>query len=152
MAKKHLVAQIAHVESLTPKLEESIMFFKELLGMEESARQGNSVYLRGWGEYYHHSLVLTEGPQPALGHIGWRTNGQEELEAAVQQIEADGRGEGWVEPSEGHGRAYRYRGPGGHLPAAFWEGDRYKASPELKSTFPTRPQRLTGRGRADLLI
>ena len=91
MARKRLISQLAHVEILTPKLEESAIFFKELMGMEESARQGNSVYLRCWGEYYHHSLVLTEGPQPALGHIAWRTNGQEELEAAVQQIEADGR-------------------------------------------------------------
>ncbi len=152
MARKHLISQLAHVEILTPKLEESTMFFKELLGMEESAHQGNSVYLRGWGEYYHHSLVLTEGPQPALGHIGWRTNGQEELDAAVQQIEADGRGEGWVEPSVGHGRAYRYRGPGGHLHEVFWEVERYKASPELKSTFPTRPQRFTGRGVAVRMI
>lgn len=60
--------------------------------MEESGCNGQSVYLHCWGEYYHHSLMLTAGSQPALGHIGWRTNGPEELEAAVQQIEASGHG------------------------------------------------------------
>ena len=66
---KLLLSHLAHVEFMTPKLEESTTFFKELLGMEESAREGNSVYLRGWGEYYHHSLILTDGSQPALCHI-----------------------------------------------------------------------------------
>jgi catechol 2,3-dioxygenase len=146
MARKYLIAHLAHVEIITPKLEESANFFKELIGMEESDRQGHSVYLRCWDEFYHHSLVLTEGPQPALGHIGWRTNGPEELEAAVRHIEASGQGEGWFEHAVGHGRAYRYRGPGGHLHEVFWEVERYQAPPVLKSTFPTRPQRFTGRG------
>src|SRR5713226_5883773 len=146
MARKYLIAHLAHVEIITPKLEESANFFKELIGMEESGRQDHSVYLRCWDEFYHHSLVLTEGSQPALGHIGWRTNGPEELEATVQHIEASGQGEGWIEHSPGHGRAYRYRGPGGHLHEVFWEVERYQAPPALKSTYPTRPQRFTGRG------
>src|SRR5258708_34922388 len=64
MARKHLLSHLAHAELLTPKLEESVSFFKEVMGLEESGREDQSVYLRCWGEYYHHSLVLTEGPQP----------------------------------------------------------------------------------------
>jgi len=148
MARKHFISHLAHAEIITPKLEESVHFFKEVMGMEESGREGQSVYLRCWGDYYHHSLVLTEGPQPALGHVGWRTHGPEELEAAVQQIEATGRGEGWHEHTPGHGRAYRFRGPGGHLNEIFWEVEHYVAPPELRSTYPARPQRFTGRGVA----
>ena len=148
MSRKHLLSHLAHAEIITPKLEESVKFFKDLLGLEETSRSGQSVYLRCWGEYYHHGLVLTEGSQPALGHIGWRTDGPEELEMAVQQIEASGRGEGWYENPVGHGRAYRFRGPGGHLNEVFWEVERYVAPPELQSTYPARPQRFTGRGVA----
>jgi len=148
MPRKHFISHLAHAEILTPKLEESVHFFKEVMGMDESGREGQSVYLRCWGEYYHHSLVLTEGPQPALGHIGWRTHGPDELESAVQQIEATGQGEGWYEHTPGHGRAYRFRGPGGHLQEIFWEVERYVAPPELRSTYPARPQRFTGRGVA----
>jgi catechol 2,3-dioxygenase len=43
----HEVAHIAHAELLTPKPEESLRFFVEVLGMEEEARDGGSVYLRG---------------------------------------------------------------------------------------------------------
>ena len=42
------VAQLAHVELLTPKPDDTLWFFKELLGMEESGRQGQSVYLRAY--------------------------------------------------------------------------------------------------------
>jgi catechol 2,3-dioxygenase len=148
MSRKHLLSHLAHAEILTPKLEASVKFFKDLMGLEETSRSGQSVYLRCWGEYYHHSIVLTEASQPALGHIGWRTDGPEELEIAVQQIEASGRGEGWYEDSVGHGRAYRFRGPGGHLNEVFWEVERYIAPAELQSTYPGRPQRFTGRGIA----
>lgn len=149
---KRLLSQLAHVEIFTPKLEESVKFFKELMGMEEAGRQDSSVYMRCWGDYYHHSLVLTEGTQSALGHIAWRTEGPEELETAVKQIEATGQGEGWAEHSVGHGRAYRFRGPGGHLNEVFWEVERYAATPELRSTYPARPQRFTGRGAALRMI
>jgi catechol 2,3-dioxygenase len=148
MARRQLLAHLAHVEFFSPKLEESVMFFKEVLGLEESGREGRSVYLRCWGEYYHHSVVISEGPEPALGHIGWRTHSPEALAEAVQILEASGQGEGWYESTPGHGRAYRFRGPGGHLNEVFWEVERYVAPPGLRSTYPARPQRFTGRGIA----
>jgi catechol 2,3-dioxygenase len=36
---------------LTPTPEASLSFFVDVLGMEEEAREGQSVYLRGWGDY-----------------------------------------------------------------------------------------------------
>jgi catechol 2,3-dioxygenase len=146
--RKHLLSHLAHVELLTPKLEESVAFFKEVMGLEESGRAGQSVYLRCWGEYYQYSLVLSEGSQPALGHLAWRVNGPEELEVAVQQIEASGYSGEWLEQSVGHGRAYRFRGPGGHPNEVFWEVERYVAPAQLRSSYPARPQRYTGRGIA----
>jgi catechol 2,3-dioxygenase len=145
---RRLIAHLAHVEILTPKPEESLRFYKEVLGLEESGRDGQSVYLRGWGEWSFHSLQLTEGAQPAMGHIGWRALGPEALEAAVSRLEEAGAGEGWLEENVGHGRAYRYRGPGGHVHEIFWEIERYQAPEALRSPFPNRPQRYNPRGVA----
>ena len=39
------IAHLAHVELLTPKPEESLRFFVEIMGMTETARRGDSVYL-----------------------------------------------------------------------------------------------------------
>jgi catechol 2,3-dioxygenase len=148
MARKLYISHLAHAEIRTPKLDASVAFFQNLMGMEITGREGQSVYLRCWGEYYHHSLVLTAGAEPALGHIGWRTHGPDELLVAVQQIEASGQSGEWLSPTLGHGRAYRFQGPGGHVHELFWDVERYQAPPELKSTYPARPQRYTGRGAA----
>jgi catechol 2,3-dioxygenase len=93
---QRLLSQLAHVELLTPRPQESLDFFTGTIGLHESARAGQSVYLRGWGDYFHHSVVLTEAPDTGVGHIGWRTESPEALEAAVARIEASGLGEGWV--------------------------------------------------------
>jgi catechol 2,3-dioxygenase len=118
------------------------------MGLYETERVGQSVYLRGWGDFFHHSLVLTEADAPGMGHAAWRAEGPEELEAAVRRLEPAGLGEGWREDGPGHGPAYRYRGPGGHVHEIFWEVERWSAPPELRSPFPNRPQRFEPRGVA----
>jgi catechol 2,3-dioxygenase len=143
-----LLSQLAHVELTTPKPEESLRFWTQVVGLEETSRDGRSVYLRGWGDRFHHTLQLTEGPQAGLGHIGWRAAGEEELEAAVKRLEDAGAGEGWLEGSVGHGRAFRYRSPGGHLHEVFWEVERYVPPAGMESPFPNRPQRYVPRGIA----
>jgi catechol 2,3-dioxygenase len=138
-----LLSQLAHVEVLTPTPEESLRFYTDVLGLQESAREGQSVYLRGWGERFLHSLQLTESAAPGLGHIGWRTQGPEQLQEAASRVDGE-----WVEPSLGQGETFRYAGPGGHVHELFWEVERYVAPPGLKSPFPNRPQRFVPRGVA----
>jgi catechol 2,3-dioxygenase len=145
---ERLLSQLAHVEILTSTPDESVRFFTEVLGLEESGRSGDSVYLRGWGEFFHHSLQLTAADGPGLRHVAWRSDGPEQLERAVAKLEAAGAGEGWFEDAVGHGPAYRYRSPGGHLHEVFWEVERYSPPPELASPFPNRPQRYVPRGVA----
>ena len=139
---RRLLSQLAHVELRSPDPEASVKFFTEILGLSVTAREGQSAYLRGWGEHFHHSLVITEGPQPHLSHLGWRAAGPEELDIAVSRLEEQGAGEGWQEAVTGHGPAYRYRSPGGHLHEIFWEVERYQPSPELRSTYPIRAQKF----------
>ena len=65
------VAQLSHVEIYSPKVDESLHFFKDLLGMSETERSGDSVYLRAYEDLYHHSLKITYRDKPGLGHVGW---------------------------------------------------------------------------------
>jgi catechol 2,3-dioxygenase len=143
---ERVISQLAHVELLTPRLEDSARFFTEVLGLVESGRDDRSVYLRCWGDFFFHSVQLTESERPGLGHIGWRAEGSAQLERAVAALEAAGVAEGWSEDQQGHGPAFRYRGPGGHLQELFWEVDRYEAPPGERSAFPARGQRFVSRG------
>jgi len=60
------LAHLAHVELLTPKPEESLRFFVDVMGLTESGRRGDSVYLRGWDDYERHTLKLTAASGPTL--------------------------------------------------------------------------------------
>ncbi len=144
----HLLSQLAHVEILSPQPAETVTFFEHQLGLEITTCVGQSSYLRGWGEFFHHSLKVTASRQPGLGHIGWRAESAEALLEAVHFLEKSGRGEGWSDGDQGHGPAYRFHSPDGHLHEVFWEVERWQAPPELQSTLRDRPQKYTGRGAA----
>jgi catechol 2,3-dioxygenase len=143
-----LLSQLAHVELTTPKFDESLRFWTEVVGLEETARVGRTSYLRAWGDRFHHTLQLTEGAETGLGHIGWRAASEQALDEAVARLSAAGVAEGWNEDAVGHGRAFRYRGPGGHLHELFWEVERFVPPAGMESPFPNRPQRYVPRGAA----
>ena len=84
------IAQLAHIEIYSPKLEESVAFFKNILGMDESYRHGNSVYMRAYEDHYHNTLIITENDEAGLGHIGWRATSPQALERRVAAIEKTG--------------------------------------------------------------
>ena len=55
----HDVAHLGHAELLTPEPDKSLWFFTQVLGLTENGTSGDSVYLRTWDDYEHHSLKLT---------------------------------------------------------------------------------------------
>ena len=65
----HEIAHISHAELLTPTPDESLGFFVDVLGMEIEAREVQSVFLRGWGDYQRYCLKLTESDSSGLGHM-----------------------------------------------------------------------------------
>ena len=66
------VAHLGHVELLTPKFEASAKFFIDVLGMTESGRAGDSIFLRGWDDYERYSLKLTASKTSGMGHAAFR--------------------------------------------------------------------------------
>src|SRR5213595_3327740 len=91
------IAQLAHVEIFSPKPEETVKFFTRFLGMEETERAGQSVYLRAYEDLYHHSLKVTEAKEAGLGHASWRTTSPQALQRRVAAIEGTGLGRGWID-------------------------------------------------------
>ena len=144
----HDVAHIAHAELLTPTPDASLGFFVDVLGMEVEAREGQSVYLRGWGDYLRYSLKLTEAEHAGLGHVALRAWSPGAVERRVADVEATGLGTGWIDGDVGHGPAYRFTDPDGHVFELFYEAERYEAPPHLAPSWRNQPQRYVGRGAA----
>jgi catechol 2,3-dioxygenase len=140
------LAHLAHVELLTPKLEESTKFFTDILGMSISEIKGDSVYLRAYDDYEHHSLKLTAHKHSGIGHFAWRTRSQEALENRVKAIEATGLGIGWEYHECGYGKAYKFKYPDGHICEIYFDTHKYKAEGEHKSALKNTNSKFPGRG------
>ncbi len=140
------IAHLAHVEMLTPKLDESVAFFVNIMGLTETTRQGDSVYLRGWDDYEHHTLKLTANDKPGLGHMAWRARSPQALERRVESLEASGYGLGWTDGDLGHGPAYRFNNPDGHLMEVYYETEWYQPPAELKPALKNQAMKFPGRG------
>jgi catechol 2,3-dioxygenase len=146
MATPPDLAHIHHAELFTTKPEESLRFFVEILGMEVEAQEGVSTYLRGWGDYARYSLKLTESAQTGIGHMAFRAWNEDALQRVARAVEESGRGLGWTEGDLGHGPAYRFTDPDGHVFEILYEADRYEPPPELAPSLKNQPGRYTGRG------
>jgi len=144
--EKSPIAQLAHVELLTPKPDETLWFFKEMLGLSEVERKGQSVYLRAYEDLYHHSLKVTEAEEPGLGHMAWRTCSPEALSLCSEYLDNIGAGRKWTNGDIGHGPSYQFEMPGGHQGEILWEVDYYKADSAESSLLKSRPQRRPLRG------
>ena len=57
------IVRAAYAELHVTDLDVSEHFYAELLGMVVSARTDDAVYLRGWEERQHHSIVLRRAKQ-----------------------------------------------------------------------------------------
>lgn len=140
------VAHLGHIELLTPEPEESLRFFKEILGMEEAAREGGSIYLRAFDDYELYTLKLTEADRAGAANIAWRATSPRALERRVRALEDSGFGEGWTEGDLGHGPAYRFTDPDGHSMEIYYESEPYQATEDLRPTLKNQPQKLSTRG------
>ena len=140
------LAHLGHIELFTPKPDESLHFFVNVLGLTESGREGDSVYLRGWDDYEFHTLKLTAAKQSGLGHLAFRANSPEALERRAKKLESMGRGIGWVDGDMGHGKAYRATDPDGHIFEIYYETRWYEAPPELKPALKNQAMRFPARG------
>jgi catechol 2,3-dioxygenase len=140
------LAHLAHVELLTPKLEDSVTFFVNVMGMTESGRRGDSVYLRGWDDYEHHTLKLTASNGTGMGHFAFRTSSPEALQRRVKVIQEAGFGTGWTDGDLGHGPAYTFTTTDGHRMELYYETEWYRAPAELKPSLKNQAMRFPARG------
>jgi catechol 2,3-dioxygenase len=142
----HKIAQLAHVEMLSPKPEATLEFFTDLLGMQVTHTEGQSVYLRAYQDTYVHSIVVTESPEAGLGHAAFRADSEAALDQLAEAIEQSGRGTGWIEPGFGQGRTYTFTTPDGHKLEVFWDVERYQPTDEERSSVACAVQKRPLRG------
>jgi len=140
------VAHLGHLELLTPKPQESLHFFINVMGMTETGREGDSVYLRAYDDYERHSLKLTASKVPGLGHVAYRTRSPQALERRVAALKGSGFDIGWTDGDLAHGPTFLIQDPDGHKIELYYQTQWYQAPPELKPALKNQSQRFPARG------
>lgn len=104
------IVRAAHLELFVTDLAASRRFYVELLGLHVSEQSDDALYLRGFEERHHHSLVLRQGPQAKVGHLSFLVRTPACLEALERHFADSGCTPTFVEGAEpGQGTALRVR-------------------------------------------
>jgi 3,4-dihydroxyphenylacetate 2,3-dioxygenase len=91
------IVRVAYVELQVTDLDASERFYSELLGMVVAARSDDVVYLRGWEERLHHSLILRQAPSAAAARIGFRVASDSDLDALAADLRDRGLRTTWIQ-------------------------------------------------------
>ena len=81
------IMRAAYAELFVTDLAASEHFYVDLLGLAVSARTDDALYLRGWEERLHHSLVLRVAPAAACGRLAFRVRREADLDAIARDFE-----------------------------------------------------------------
>jgi len=143
------IAHLGHVELYTDRFDESLDFFTRIYGLKLSARDDRSAYLRAWDDYEFHTLKLTRHSTTGVGHVAYRVSSPEALARRVQIITDSGfTALGWVDGDLGHGRAFRFEDPFGHVFELYWDTRRYDPEPGDRPALKNLASRYHGQGCA----
>ncbi len=129
------IAKLGHVALVTTNLEKSLWFFRDVVGLEVTETQGDTVYLRAWGDFEHHTLSLTSGVEARVDHIGWKAKRREDVHEFAQLLEKTGTDVRWVEAEEevGQGKAIRFKLPTEHTFEIYFDMQKPLAEADRRS-------------------
>ncbi len=132
------IVRASYGELVVADLEASERFYVDVLGLVATARTVDTLYLRGWEERLHHSLVLRRGDVTGAVRLSFRVRSDADLDLVAADFERRGCLVRRVDGDHlGMGRAVRVWDPFG-FPLEFFH--------EMEQ-FPTQLQRYdTHRG------
>lgn len=115
------ILKAGHIEYRVTDLERARFFYVDLLGFVETDRIGNRLYLRCLEDWEHHTFILRQAETPGVGHLAFRVEGNDDLDALQRLAVERELPHRWIEPGEedGQGKALRIQDPLG-FPVEFY--------------------------------
>ncbi len=93
------ILRLSHVEIRVPDLELATAYYSEVVGLLETAREPERVFMKCWDEHQHHSVVLVYAPTHGLNSFGFKVTDAADLDHYARQ--AAGRRRGGAAAREG---------------------------------------------------
>ena len=80
------IMRLGRVQVRVPNWEESIEYYKNVIGLNETARDENHVYLKAWDEHDHHSVILEKADSAGLDHLAFKVRYAEDLDTYEKKL------------------------------------------------------------------
>ena len=84
------ILRLSHVEIRVPDLELATAYYSEVVGLIETAREPERVFMKCWDEHQHHSVVLVYSPTHGLNSFGFKVTDAADLDHYAQRLQAAG--------------------------------------------------------------
>ncbi|MCY4621618.1 MAG: catechol 2,3-dioxygenase [bacterium] len=117
------ILRLSHVVVRVPDIELATAYYSEVVGLIETAREPERVYMKCWDEHQHHSVVLEYAPTYGLERLGFKVEHESDLDDLATRIEAAGIPTKRFEPGElgiGSGSTVQFVAPSGHTTELVW--------------------------------
>jgi catechol 2,3-dioxygenase len=151
------ISRLGTVEIRSLDLDRDLDYYLNVLGLQLTAREGRTAYLKGWDERHAYSVVLTEADRAGMVRLAFRTVDPEDLDYYENRLRQFSVKYDVIPEDYRRGRALRFTVPSGHLvelynemdytgnllptvnPAPWPEGLKGIAPPRLDHTLVTAP-------------
>jgi len=112
------ILRCSHVDYGVTDLDASRHFYVDTLGLIETERTADTIYLRGLEEQNHHSYILRQSADPKVFAVGFKVAFDNELDALEAHLKGLGLPTSWV-ARHAQGRTLLARSPQG-IPMEFY--------------------------------
>lgn len=110
------IARLGHVEFRTTDLERARDFYVDLIGLHETERDHDRIYLRCTEDKQHHTFVLRRAQSAGVGHIGFVVADEDDLDRMKARFEELGLPVRWAgNEMLGQGRTLSVQDPLGFV-------------------------------------
>lgn len=142
------IAKLGHVALESADIEKSVLFFRDVIGLEVTEEIDGIYYFRAWGDFQHHTLSVAPGEKGKVTHIGFRTKRAEDVDAYATQLSQRGfdienvkRG-----ATPGIGDAIRFTATSGHRLELYYDTDQVEVETQRKSVLKNQTYKAWQKG------
>lgn len=80
------ILRLGRVQLRMTNWEESIDYYKNVVGLIETAREDDLVYLKAWDEHDHHSVILQKSDKAGLEHLAFKCDSPDDLDMYEKKL------------------------------------------------------------------
>lgn len=142
------ILRLGHVDITVPDLDLADAYYTEVMGMSETERTEDRIFLKCWDEVDHHSLSVRYDPRVGIDRFSFKVEHEDDLDILEDRVEEYGyRVDRLSEGEEvGQGESIRFETPSGHEMELVHDVE--KVGSELPSTNPDVRSPSPADGRA----